>query len=116
MEQAVAVLPADNLSTAKDFYVRGLGFSVLFEASDDGLTGLLGVERNGMRVTIDCPMDGHGRGACVSLLVDSADAYYEEWRSRVDIPRAPKIEEWGARTFSVHDPAGNTIFVIEERP
>ena len=112
MERAVPVLPADDLAVAKRFYVDGLGFRVVFEASDDGKTGLMGVERGGIRLTIDSPMDGHGRDACVSLEVDSADAYYDEWCGRVEIRRPPKDEEWGGCTFDVIDPFGNTIFVI----
>lgn len=115
MALAVPVIPADDLAVAKDFYVKRLGFRVLFEASDDGKTGLLGIERDGMRITVDCPMDGHGRDACVSLLVNNADAYYEEWRGHVEIRQPPKNEPWGARTFDVIDPFGNTIFVIAER-
>ena len=45
MERAVPVLPADDLSVAKDFYATKLGFRVLFEASDDGKSGLLGLAR-----------------------------------------------------------------------
>ena len=41
MERAVPVLPADDLTVAKDFYVRGLGFSVRFEASEDGRSGIM---------------------------------------------------------------------------
>jgi uncharacterized glyoxalase superfamily protein PhnB len=55
---------------------------------------------------------GHGREACVSLMVDDADAYYAEWRTRVEIRRPPQDESWGARTFGVIDPFGNTIFVM----
>lgn len=112
MERAVAVLPGDDLTVAKKFYVDALGFSVSWEATDDGKNGLMGVARGAMAITIDVPMDGHGRNACVALEVDSADRYYEEWRAKVVIKRPPKDEEWGARTFSVTDPAGNTIFVI----
>ena len=43
MEQAIPILPAEDLSVAKTFYVDGLGFRVTFEASEDGRTGLLGV-------------------------------------------------------------------------
>jgi len=57
-------------------------------------------------------MSGQGREACVSLQVDNADAYYDEWRDRVEIRRPPMNEPWGARTFDVIDPFGNTIFVI----
>ena len=112
MERAVPVIPVDDLTRAKQFYVDGLGFEVSFEASADGKSGLLGVRRGSIAITLDCPMEGHGRNACVSLEVDSADRYYDEWRARVGIARPPRNEEWGARTFSVTDPFGNTIFVM----
>jgi RsiW-degrading membrane proteinase PrsW (M82 family) len=44
--------------------------------------------------------------------VENADAYYREWQNRVEIRRPPKNEPWGARTFDVIDPFGNTIFVM----
>ncbi|HZI26920.1 MAG TPA: glyoxalase superfamily protein [Gemmatimonadaceae bacterium] len=113
MECAVPVLPVDDLRQAKEFYVDQLGFAVSWEATDDGTTGLLGVERGGISITLDCPMSGHGRDACVSLLVESADAYYDEWTGKgVPMKRPPTNESWGARTFGVTDPFGNTIFVI----
>jgi len=112
MELAVPILPADDLAIAKQFYVGALGFDVTFEASDDGHTGLLGVQRGTIQITLDCPMDGHGRDACVSLRVEDADRYYDEWRVRTAVKRPPRNEEWGARTFDLIDPFGNTIFVI----
>lgn len=116
MERAVPILPVDDLQRARDFYVRQLGFNVSWEWSEDGATGLLGVERGGIALTLDCPMSGHGRDACVSLQVESADAYYDEWIARgVPIKRPPKDESWNARTFGVTDPFGNTIFVIGPR-
>ncbi len=112
MDRAIPVLPADDLRIAKEFYVKRLGFKVRFEATEDGKAGLLGVDRGGISITLDSPMSGHGREACVSLQVDSADAYYDEWRDRVEIRRPPQNEPWGARTFDVIDPFGNTIFVM----
>lgn len=112
MERAIPILPADDLAVAKAFYVDKLGFSVTFEVSEDGHAGLLGLERGAIQLTVDSPMDGHGRNACVSLQVDDADAYYDEWSKKVSVLRAPKDEEWGARTFDLPDPSGNTIFVI----
>lgn len=112
MERAVPILPADDLRTAREFYVDRLGFEVRFEASEDGRTGLLGIERGSIALTLDCPMSGHGREACVSLQVDSADAYYNEWQPHVAIRQPPRNEPWGARTFDVIDPFGNTIFVM----
>ena len=112
MERAIPILPGGDIAVAKDFYVRDLGFTVTFETTDDGTNGLLGVARGGIALTIDCPMSGHGREACVSLQVDDVDAYYDEWRQKVRVQRPPKNESWGARTFDVIDPFGNTIFVM----
>ena len=112
MERAIPILPTTDLAAAKAFYVDGLGFRVTFEASADGRTGLLGLQRGTIELTLDCPMDGHGRNACVSLHVADADAYYREWSAKVTPLRPPKNEEWGARTFDLLDPSGNTLFVI----
>jgi catechol 2,3-dioxygenase-like lactoylglutathione lyase family enzyme len=112
MERAVPILPADDLSVTRTFYVDGLGFRVTWEATEDGKSGLMGLERGGICLTIDAPMSGHGRDACVSLQVENADAYYEEWRRKVEIKQPPRNEYWGARTFGLSDPSGNTIFVI----
>jgi catechol 2,3-dioxygenase-like lactoylglutathione lyase family enzyme len=83
MERAIPILPTNDLAAAKAFYVDGLGFRVTFEASADGRTGLLGLQRGSIELTLDCPMDGHGRNACVSLHVADADAYYREWSAKV---------------------------------
>jgi catechol 2,3-dioxygenase-like lactoylglutathione lyase family enzyme len=112
MELAIPILPAEDLAVARRFYVDQLGFEVDFEASDDGKTGLLGLRRGTLQLTLDCPMQGHGRNACVSLRVESADRYYDEWSGKTDVLRPPRDERWGARTFDLLDPFGNTIFVI----
>jgi hypothetical protein len=38
------------------------------------------------------------------------DSYAAPRRAAISDP--PRDEPWGARTFSVHDPSGNTIFVM----
>lgn len=112
MERAIPILPADDLRIARDFYVSKLGFQIVFESSDDGKNGLLALERGSIRITIDSPMDGHGRNACVSLEVDDADAYFAQWNANVAGLPHPQDEPWGARVFDLHDPFGNTIFVM----
>lgn len=114
-ELAVAVLPTADLTAARAFYVEGLGFDVDFEFTGDDGSGMIGLRRGSMRITLDSPMDGHGRNACVALHVDDADRYYEEWRVRVAVEQAPRDEPWSARTFGLTDPSGNTIFVIGPR-
>lgn len=112
MERAIPHLPADDLRIAKEFYVTNLGFQVAFEASDDGKSGILGLVRGGIHITVDSPMEGHGRNVCVSLEVEDADAYFNEWSPRVPVLRPPKNEDWDARTFDLLDPFGNTLFVM----
>jgi hypothetical protein len=46
MERAIPVLPADDLFAAKAFYTS-LGFGVLWEASEDGRNGIMGLARRG---------------------------------------------------------------------
>ncbi len=112
MERAIPILPTEDLAPAKHFYVDLLGFRVTFEATEDGHSGLIGIERGSMEMTLDSPMSGHGRNACVGLRVDDADSYYREWSAKVPGIREPKNEYWGARTFGLSDPSGNTIFVM----
>lgn len=111
-ERAVPILPADGLAAARAFYVDALGFSVTFDTSGGGPRGLLGVKRGAIELTIDSPMKGHGRRACVSLRVNDVDALYREWSKRTRVLRRPRNESWGARTFDLLDPSDNTIFVI----
>lgn len=112
IERAVPILPGDDLALAKEFYVGKLGFTVRYEATEDGTNGIMGLERGTIELTVDCPMSGHGRHACAALHVNSADALYDEWRRTVAIGRPPANEEWGGRTFGVQDPFGNSLFVI----
>ena len=112
MERAVPILPVTDLAVARQFYVEQLGFEISFEHQEDERTGLIGVRRGSIAMTLDCPMSGHGRDACVSLEVESADRYYAEWSARIEIRQPVREEPWGARTFGVIDPFGNTIFVI----
>lgn len=111
-ERAVPVLPATDLRVARKFYVEALGFDVTFDTSDGGRTGLLGLRRGGLELTLDCPMSGHGRRACASLRVPDADALYDTWKAAARVPRPPQDQPWGARTFDVADAFGNTLFVI----
>ncbi len=116
MERAVPILPGDDLRVARAYYVDQLGFRVTFEATANGREGIMGLARGTIALTIDCPMQGHGRDACVGLEVADADALYAEWAPRVPTSRPPHDEPWGARTFGMQDPFGNTLFVMGPLP
>jgi uncharacterized glyoxalase superfamily protein PhnB len=113
VERAIPILPMDDLEVAKRFYEQGLGFNVVFQVAyphESGEGCIIGLERGTMRVHLDSPMPGHGRGVCVLLEVLDAEALCQEWRSKVEIRKPPETQPWGARTFDVIDPFGNTLF------
>lgn len=60
MERAIPNLPADDLPTAKAFYVDQLGFKVVYEGSDDGTNGVMGLQRGGFTLHIDRRVVLHG--------------------------------------------------------
>ena len=97
MERAVPIIPGDDIKAMKEFYVDKLGFELVWEApsEDNDTDGMIGVRRGGISITIDCPMSGHGRHACVSLEVEDADAYYNDWKDKVEMQRPPMNEYWG---------------------
>jgi uncharacterized glyoxalase superfamily protein PhnB len=115
MGRAIPILPMDDPDEARRFYVDSLGFSLLLEVNSDPTYPdgtILVLERGTIRIHLDCPMRGHGRDACVYLEVEDADALYEEWNPKVQIRKPPEEQPWGARTFDVIDPSGNTLFVV----
>jgi catechol 2,3-dioxygenase-like lactoylglutathione lyase family enzyme len=112
MERAIPNLPADDLRTAKAFYVGQLGFNVVYEATEDGTSGVLGLQRGGFALHLDAPMSGHGRNVVVTLEVDDADDLFNQWRGATAIEGVPRDEDWGGRTFGVTDPFGNLLFVV----
>lgn len=116
MDRAVPVIPVDDPDAAKQFYVDALGFRVTSEGRyphepQDGT--IIGLDRGTIHITLDCPMPGHGREICVTFEVSDADALYDAWRSKAQIDAPPENQPWGARTFVVTDPFGNTLFVLE---
>lgn len=50
MELAIPHLPGEDLGVAKSFYIDRLGFRVSFEASENGGTGIVGLERGTIRI------------------------------------------------------------------
>ena len=112
MERAIPNLPVDDLQLAKGFYVGKLGFSVMYEATEDGKSGVLGLQRGGFVLHLDAPMSGHGRNVVVTLEVDDTDALYDQWSGQVEVSGPPRNEAWGGRTFGVSDPFGNLLYVV----
>jgi hypothetical protein len=59
MERAVPVLPGDDISVAKDFYVEGLGFQVSFEMTMGSRdSSASSAARSHSRSIVRCPDTG----------------------------------------------------------
>jgi catechol 2,3-dioxygenase-like lactoylglutathione lyase family enzyme len=91
-ERAIPILPMDDPAKARRFYVDSLGFRELFEGHYGRDGTILGFERGGLRINLDCPMSGHGREACACLEVLDADAVFEQWRAKIAIRDGPRMK------------------------
>ena len=85
MELAIPILPADDLRTAREFYVDGLGFDVRFEATEDGTTGLLGLATGARCALSPAPRQSYPRArAAPRRRGDVRTAQHLIGRARVD--------------------------------
>jgi catechol 2,3-dioxygenase-like lactoylglutathione lyase family enzyme len=106
----------------RDFYVRWLGFQVVFEASWFVYLAAGGDHPFGLGfMTPDHPSQPPGRdafngkGLLLTLQVEDARAEFERLKGAgLEIAYALHDEPWGQRRFALHDPAGTWIDVIEQ--
>lgn len=75
---------------------------------------LVPLRRGTLQITLDCPTEGHGRNACVSLRVNSADECYDGWRAKIPVlrcgSRAACSSLLGAAAGSVHPAEESALF------
>jgi catechol 2,3-dioxygenase-like lactoylglutathione lyase family enzyme len=64
MELAVPVIPADDISQMKRFYIDKLGFQLTFETESDGTRGMIGVKRGSMEISRATSIGARARSAC----------------------------------------------------
>ncbi|HUG15915.1 MAG TPA: hypothetical protein VMM78_12970 [Thermomicrobiales bacterium] len=72
----------------------------MYEATEDGTSEVMFVQRGGFALHLDAPMSGHGRHVVVTLEVEDTDAMYDQWRGRVELSRPPRNEEWKQGCFA----------------
>jgi catechol 2,3-dioxygenase-like lactoylglutathione lyase family enzyme len=120
------VIVTPKMDDARDFYVKRLGFVVVFEAD--------------WYVQLHAPRDGGGKpielafmkpdqadqppslrpafngaGMILTLEVDDPDSIYEAVASgAVETIIALRDEPWGQRHFLIRDPAGNLLDVVKQ--
>ena len=114
------VIIVNNLSATKDFYLENLSFSVAFE--NDWYLHL--VSESGIQVGFMLPNQpsqpeqfhtGYsGDGVIFSLEVEDADSAYQFAQKRdLNIILTLREEEWGQKHFSIQDPNGLFIDIVQ---
>jgi catechol 2,3-dioxygenase-like lactoylglutathione lyase family enzyme len=119
-----AVFVTDKLGGTKDFFVKYLGFEVVFESTFFILLSAGSGERPFSVAFLDTvhpssppdlPAMNAGAGVFLTLQVSDAAAVFERLKSAgLDIHYALKNEPWGQRRFGIIDPNGMYIDIVEQ--
>lgn len=122
LQSTYPVVVTSKLAECRDFYVRQLGFQVVFEASwfvymtsgDDSAHGIA-------FMTPDHPSRPpgpeafDGKGLFLTLQVADAAAEFKRLKQAgVAIAYPVTDEPWGQRRFGLFDPAGMWMDVVEQ--
>lgn len=125
IQDAYPVIVTDQLIACREFYQRWFNFQVGFEASwfiwlySTPSVGQQSYSLAFMHSSHPSSPPGHecflGRGLFLTLQVEDAAAEYERLR-QAGLPIAYELhdEPWGQSRFSVQDPAGTMIDVVQQ--
>ena len=117
MDRAIPHLRITDYDEAVGFYVGVLGFKINFEwRHEPGFPVYMGIEHGTLFAHLSehdgSGQPGNGRG--MTLQVKDIDGWYERVRAT-----GAKLEDelteqpWGLKDFSLDDPFGNHILVME---
>jgi len=105
-----------DIVAARGFYVSKLGFSEVFSWGEPPFYAQVG--RDGARLNLrqldgpalDRALRDREQLLSASITVDNVKALFLEYQAAgADFVQALKTEPWGARTFVVRDPDGNSV-------
>jgi len=113
-----SVLYSEDLSAARQFYVRVLGLSEIFCELERHLflrcdNSVVIVFRASKTVIPDAGVPPHGTIGAGHLAFSASEDEIESWRQRLEANGVSVVEEirWpnGAHSIYFHDPAGNVL-------
>ena len=110
----------NKLQQSKEFYMKYLGFQLVFES--DWYIELLSEGSTTMGVSFVLPEfeageKFTGRGMILSLEVDDVDAEYTKMKAAgMMIFENIKEKPWGERSFVVNDPNGIHLYIYKSIP
>jgi uncharacterized glyoxalase superfamily protein PhnB len=109
---AVPILRSFNEAEARDFYIRYLGFEVVFEHRfEEGLPLYMSVRRGACELHISEHHGDAAPGSAVRIQVSDVRAFHAEITERGHKRLRPGIEvaPWGDTLCSLQDPFGNRL-------
>lgn len=122
------VIVTSALATAREFYVRHLGFRVVFDADwyvhlrapriEDGVPVELAFMSPGL-TSQPLPLHSafNGQGVIVTLEVNDVDGLYQKLQQAgCEIITELQDEPWGQRHFLLRDPSGTLLDVVKPIP
>jgi catechol 2,3-dioxygenase-like lactoylglutathione lyase family enzyme len=121
VEDLYSIIVTDKRAECRDFYVRWLGFRVVFEASWFVYLAATGAREFGLAFMAPDhpskppgPETFDGRGMLLTLQVADAAAEFERLKGAgLEIAHPLRDEPWGQRRFALRDPAGTWVDVIQ---
>lgn len=108
------LLIVQEIARSVEFY-RRLGFTVVGTAEADEKLFWCRLERDGACIMLqqaedeDGPAEGRGRGVCLYLLCDDAEAVYRELSDRGLSLDPPRVAYYGMNQLYVPEPDGYSI-------
>jgi uncharacterized glyoxalase superfamily protein PhnB len=110
MENVVPVLQIDDYQQAVDFYVAGLGFSIVFEhRHEPGFPVFMAVSKGDLVIALSEHGRGH-QGSEVYIYVDDIQGWHEQCLANDIIPeQPPDPKPWGNTEMLVKDPSRNAL-------
>ncbi len=103
LEDALPILPVDDVAGAIAHYVDVLGFGINYRQDD------LGVMYRDRVTVLLVQRTAAGVGACEFYIADADSLHAELTAKGANVLGAPVSHPWGLRDFVVVDPAGNRL-------
>jgi predicted enzyme related to lactoylglutathione lyase len=113
-------ISTNKMQQSKDFYMKYLGFELVFES--DWYIELLAEGSDNMGVSFVMPEQEAGekftgKGMILSFEVEDVDAEYEKMKiAGLMILERIKDKPWGERSFVINDPNGVHIYIYKAIP
>ena len=123
VQDVFALITTDRIAECKEFYMRHFGFEVAFESaiytqlsvpSEDGRSRCLAFMPTKHPFGVVGPEPFNGQGLMLTIQVSDTAALYEKVKAENGkIIHDLNIEAWGQRRFTMRDPAGVAVDVVQ---